>query len=110
MFLISLVLISYLIPLCFSTEVFHHWTFNNLLSCVCVCVSGEGAAPVQIDLQLGRAAAQRERQSRTLSFSGHVGEPIASEHTQTDSAFTLKLPSKTNTQLFLSAHFPLLGI
>lgn len=46
---------------------------------VCVCVPGASAAAVQIDFHPGRAGAQRERRSRTVPPSRHVGEPIAAE-------------------------------
>lgn len=72
-----------------STEAVHPkvlWMFYDisihlsLPSCVCVCASGESTGAVQIDLHHGRARPQWERRSRTVSSSGHVGEPIAFKH------------------------------
>lgn len=55
----------------------------------CVCVSGESEAAVQINLHHGRAGAQRERQSRTVSASGEMGEPIAFKHNHNLTDFLL---------------------
>lgn len=57
---------------------------------LCVLL-GESAAAVRPDLHLGRARAQRERQSRTVSSSGRVGEPIAFRPPQHDELSAVRL-------------------
>lgn len=73
---------------------------------VCVCVPGASAAAVQIDFHSGRAGAQRERHSRTVPPSRHVGEPIAAEGTTKLSTLTLpdprtELPVSSPTEITL---------
>ena len=64
-----------------------------LSSCVCLCSSGESSDAVQTDLHHGRAGAQWKRQSRTVSSTGDMGEPIAFKHhhNMTDSLLPLRL-------------------
>lgn len=73
---------------------------------VCVCVPGASAAAVQIDFHSGRAGAQRERHSRTVPPSRHVGEPIAAEGTTKLSTLSLpdprtELPVSSPTEITL---------
>lgn len=71
--------------------------------CVCLCTSGESSDAVQIDLHHGRAGAQWKRQSRTVSSTGDMGEPIAFKHhhNMTDSLlpFRLRFPPEPVLQL-----------